>query len=96
MVERKKLVSFKKYSDIYEKQCKLFRYNFKYSRAECIAKLSEELVLERVKQFGFKGIPFKASDGYSVLDVIKMTTDDWDNLETRDHYLNAYILEVSK
>lgn len=84
----------KKYSEIYEKQGRLFRYNYKYGLAECITKATEEM---KVNLSAGKAPRFAiCKDGYAVVDPIDMHASDWEDKEIRDYYIEAYIVEADK
>ena len=85
-----------KYSGIYKKDGKTFRYDYEHSIVEYICKAGKQELednKERQKKFGKKLWDIDEK-GYMVIDSVGLRAENWKDKEVRDEYLGEWLFEM--
>lgn len=85
-----------KYSGIYKKDGKVFRYDYEHSIVEYICKAGKQELednKEWQKKFGKKLWDIDEK-GYMVIDSVGLRAENWKDKEVRDEYLGEWIFEM--
>lgn len=86
----------KKYSGIYKKDGKAFRYNYEWNIVEYICKASKQEIEDNKswqEKFG-KNLWDIDENGYIVVDSVGLSEMSWKDKEERDEYLGEWISEM--
>lgn len=85
-----------KYSGIYKRNGKCFKYDFEHSIVEYVCKASKQELEDNKswqEKFG-KNLWDIDENGYIVIDSAGLRAENWKNKEVRDEYLDEWIFEL--
>lgn len=89
-------IKMSKYSGIYKRNGKCFKYDFEHSIVEYVCKASKEELADNEewqKKFG-KDLWDIDEAGYIVIDSAGLRAENWKNKEVRDEYLDEWLFEL--
>ena len=87
----------KKYSSVYKREGKCFRYDFERCVVERVAKAGPEELADNAEWMAERGKPLWDidEDGYMVLDAVGLRPENWKRKGVRDEYLDGWIAEMA-